>query len=396
MVNFEYLDNGVKLYKIPLETKTVGIAVVFNVGSIYENPEYRGISHFLEHMMFKSNYKYTYEQIDLGLELNGGIANAFTGEFLTAYLVEFLPDNYERILDILFSMINNFKYKEDEFEKEKKVVISEIERVVSDPEEKLYRDIPLSVYGKSDYGEPIGGYRETLENIDLQTLEEYKYKMYTKENMFIILEGNYNERIIDFIRKTFGKFENSGKNNKIPSKDRGKNIEEYMDTNNQIYYSLSVNLSIDKLKDITALSEILSGGISSKTFQIFRNKYGIGYHIELKPSYYYPDEFIFSLTIPGFEKDKLDYLDKAIDDLFNEKIDTNYVEGRIKRIKLKFEKMNLDIFRRLFSESYIIYYYDQTYEEFYNDIMKKMRDLEILENLKYIENGYEIFFYPEN
>ncbi|MEM4757636.1 MAG: pitrilysin family protein, partial [Nanopusillaceae archaeon] len=301
----EVLDNGLELYSVPIEgTNTIGIAILINVGSIYEEPQYRGISHFLEHMMFKSNKKYSYEQIDLGLELNGGIANGFTSTEYTEYFIECTKKGLENIVDIFYSMFENENYREEEFENEKRVIISELEKEENTPEGRLANLIKKSVFGDSDYGENVGGNEKTIKNITKEILEEFKAKYYTPKNMIIFLEGNVTEKDIDLVRKYFSKLEGDKPKFKKPSIEHGRNILEYMDTKNQIYYSLATEFEKDKYFDILSLTILLSGGISSKIFQIFRNKYGIGYDVRLEPSYFYPDRFIFNLEIPGFDSEK--------------------------------------------------------------------------------------------
>ncbi|MEM4571562.1 MAG: pitrilysin family protein, partial [Nanopusillaceae archaeon] len=234
----EVLDNGLELYSVPIEgTNTIGIAILINVGSIYEEPQYRGISHFLEHMMFKSNKKYSYEQIDLGLELNGGIANGFTSTEYTEYFIECTKKGLENIVDIFYSMFENENYREEEFENEKRVIISELEKEENTPEGRLANLIKKSVFGDSDYGENVGGNEKTIKNITKEILEEFKAKYYTPKNMIIFLEGNVTEKDIDLVRKYFSKLEGDKPKFKKPSIEHGRNILEYMATKNQISYS---------------------------------------------------------------------------------------------------------------------------------------------------------------
>jgi len=154
--------------KVP-NTKTVALAVGVKIGSIYEPEERRGISHFLEHMMFKSNYKYSAEEINRIVEFSGGIFNAFTSRDMTVYFFEVLKENFEKVFDVFYSMFTNKEYRENEFEKEKLVVLSEIEMYENDPTRRIYDLGPLALFGKSDLGDPIAGYRETVQSITKKT-----------------------------------------------------------------------------------------------------------------------------------------------------------------------------------------------------------------------------------
>lgn len=398
----EKLDNGITLYKIPNNNaRTIGIGIGVEIGSIYENKDMRGISHLLEHMSFKTNYKYSSEQINYGLELNGGISNAFTSETLTGYLLEVLPEGFEKTLDILFTIYNNKKYRLDEFEKEKKVVLSEIERYENDPESYLEINIPKSIYGESDYGDPIGGYRHTIININKEDIERFKEDYYNPDNTFIIIEGNFSDKHIKLVKEYFRKLDGSSKKKKNPSKDIGKDIIIDMDTRNQIYFAINRSYNIDNIYSIDSLSLILSGGISSKIFQIFRNKHGIGYHIKLEIEYTFKDELIFSLVIPGFEKEKEKEVEKAINDLIESysKIEKEYVEGRILREDFIFKtKIENNIFSRLYRDLYLIHLLNINVDEYHKRLIEftKQNYSELLEYLvKLFEDGKKVIIYPK-
>ncbi|MGB9674919.1 MAG: M16 family metallopeptidase, partial [Nanopusillaceae archaeon] len=370
-----------------------------NIGSIYEEKEKRGIAHFLEHMMFRSNEKYSAEQIDYGLELNGGKANAYTAPDITAFLVETLPEGFEKVLDILYHAIINKKYREDEFEEEKKVVLSEMLRNESDPEELLNINIARSLFGDSDLGGL--GTKETINNISKEDIEEFKEKYYKPDNMAIIVEGKFNDYHIKKIKEYFEKLEGKSDKKKNPTIDNGEDIIiKKKEIKDQIYFALSTYFDINDIFYLRALESILSGGFSSKVFQIFRNKYGMGYHqlLESWPIYKYS---ILSLLIPGFDVDKEKLLDEAINyfiDKYEEYIDKEYIEGRIKRKKFKFlTEVKNNVFRRLYEESYYIVKFGKTLEEIENEEEKIMREkyLELGKYLKELKNGKKVIIYPE-
>ena len=391
------LENGIKLYLDPVkETKTIGLNVVVETGSIYEEKKQRGISHFLEHMLFKSNRKYTAQQIASGLEMNGGISNAVTSTIATIYIFEFIPRSFEKITDIVFNMFSNERYKQDEFESEKKVVLTEIERYANDPETRLW-DLSLqALYGKSDYGEPIQGFRETVQNIGKQELEEYKAKFYSPENMHILLSGNFSRRHVKLVEKTFGKLENASVKKKKPKKAKGKDITIKLPTQNQVYYSLNFSVRED-LHKIVAFQNFIWYGLSSLLFQIFREKHGIGYRLFFGYNKLYPNnETAISLLIPGFEKDKSQELEIAIRELFETLKKKNlkeYYRGRKRMLKLEYEKTRRDIFERL-QESYkTVLFFGENYDEFMKKVFSvKLED--ILEFASKLKRGKKAIILP--
>ncbi|HIP90659.1 MAG TPA: insulinase family protein [Candidatus Nanopusillus sp.] len=395
----EILDNGLIIHSLEIpDAKTIGIGVGVRIGSIYEPEDKRGISHFLEHMMFKSNHKYTTKQINEGLELNGGVANAFTSTFLTAYIVEVVPEGFPKVLDILYSMFKNEKYKESEFSNEKKVVISELERYENDPESRLYDTVPKSVFGESDYGDPVGGYRETVESISKEDLEEFKAEYYTPSNIFILVEGNFNNRHLALVKEYFSKLEDRGISKKKPSKGDGSDIIQQMDTKNQIYYALNFKVPIDNFILAKAFARFVSGGLSSLVFQTIREKYGIGYHVSFTPSYVYEDYMIYTLSVPGFERDKEDSLYKAIDDLFETILTENldeYYDGRKRRSKLLYEKERANLYNRLMSELKYLVLFEKTYDDIYKESLQYSL-IDFRRFLKNLENGKIVKIIPKS
>ncbi len=394
------LDNGIVLYLDPVRNaRTIGLCIVVNIGSIYEPKDKRGISHFLEHMLFKSNEKYSYKQIAESVELSGGCMNAITSTMVTSYIFEVIPRSFKKIIDIAFHMFKNTKFVESEFESEKKVVLSEIERDLNDPEARLWDTSMQAAYGSSDYGDPIQGFRETVESIEKNELEEFKAKFYTPDNMHIILSGNFSKRHVEDVKKVFCKLEGACARKKKPRHGKGKNIVMKMHTENQIYYSLNFPVHCD-LHIIEAFENFVCGGMSSLLFQIFREKYGIGYELFFGCNTLYPNErALISLMVPGFEKERKSLLKHALCELFETLQKENlekYYEGRKRMLKLDYEKTRKDIFERL-EESYkIVMLYNESFDEF----MKKVFQIKLEEIIDFAlslkkKRGKEVWILPK-
>ncbi|BBL45460.1 peptidase M16 [Nanobdella aerobiophila] len=399
-MDVEYLKNDIPIYKIPIDSSdSIGICITFKVGSIYEEKDKRGISHLLEHMMFRSNDKYTANQVDEGLELNGGLSNAFTFFDSTSYLVETIQEGFDKSLDILYHSIINRKYRIDEFEKERLIVLSEIERYENDPESLLNFISNRALFGDSDLGDPVGGTRETILNINKEDIEDFKEKYYNPDNMIIIVEGRFSENHINKIKEYFNNIEGNSDNKKTPTIDKPRDIKLYMDNiKGQIYFSLVNRYNINDYIYLSALSDILSGGASSKLFQIFRNKYGIGYHQSLSVYTLYNNS-VLSLEIPSFDKEKENILPEAIDYLINnyeDYIDQEYVNGRINRSNFIYStKIKNNIFLRLSTEVEYILKFGKNLEEIRKEIINIEKNyIKIEKYLKELKNGKNIFIYP--
>jgi predicted Zn-dependent peptidase len=386
------LDNGIKLYIIRKNEKNIRLIIGVKMGSIYEDVP--GISHFLEHMMFKSNKKYSAKQIDEGLELCGSISNAFTSTFLTCYVSEVIPKGFKKVVEIFSSMFENDKFREEEFENEKKVVLSEIERIENNPEDKLEGLIPFSVFGESDYGKRIIGKREIIESIEKEDLEEFKSKYYVSKNMFIVVEGNLSKDKIECLKEKFSKIEEGKVSLKKPTKGSGKDVKEFLETKNQIYFSLNQRFKIKDFFKLEALCYLMAGGISSRMFQIFRNKYGIGYHLDLEVSYLYPDEAILSLIISGFEKEKEKNLENTIEEFVNCELEKEYINGRKLRTKLVLEKKEKDI-KSIIYLAKLVALFEKDFDFYKNHVIKEMGNEKILKMLEKLCKGNRVYILPK-
>jgi len=405
MVDYEILDNGIKLYKVPFRNENIAIGILVNIGSIYEDKEFRGISHLLEHMMFQSNKKYNKDQIDLLFEESGAIHNAMTFYNCTIYFAAVMKEGFENIVDLFYWMFENDKYDNDEFEKEKNVVKTEIMMREEDPRIFLEDNLSKSVYGDSDYGDPVAGYIETVNNITKDTLEEFKYKYYSPKNISIFLEGNISDKDAEIVKKYFSRLEGGNIKLKNPSKGEGKDIIIKMKDIQQIYYSINLNSNIKNIILIDALTQFYNLGTSSKIFQIFRNKYGIGYDPSLSLTNFYDDEIIYSLIIPGFQIDKEKILNNAIEEFLDnlKNIDDKYRKARSNIHKFRYNLKKENILERIRIDPWLIKILNMDYDQYFNKVYNILSNIDrdfIEENGKYIydlfEKGKKVIIYPED
>jgi predicted Zn-dependent peptidase len=405
MVDYEILDNGIKLYKIPFRNENIAIGILVNIGSIFEDKEFRGISHLLEHMMFQSNKKYNKNLIHLLFEESGSIHNAITYYNYTLYFAAVTKEGFENIVDLFYWMFENDKYDNNEFENEKNVVKTEIMMREDDPIVNLNDNLSKSVYGDSDYGDPIGGYIETINNITKDKLEEFKYKYYSPKNISIFLEGNISDRDVEIVKKYFSKLEGDNVKLKNPSKGKGRDIIIKMKNIQQIYYSINMNSDIKNIILIDALTKFYNLGASSKIFEIFRNKHGIGYSPSLSLSNFYDDEIIYSLIIPGFQVDKEKIIDNAIREFLDnlKNIDDKYRRARSNIYKFNYNLRKENILKRIETDPYLIKILNMDYDQYFNKVHSLLSNIDrdfIEENEKYIydlfEKGKKVIIYPED
>jgi predicted Zn-dependent peptidase len=273
------------------EIDSVSLGIFVKAGAINETPEESGVSHYIEHMMFKGTSKRSAKDISEEIDNEGGNINAYTSRSKTVYYVKMLSDKIEKGIDILSDMILNSNFNQEELDKERKVIVEEIKMYEDIPEETVHDENIRRVIN-GIYGNTILGTEESLNGIERANFIKYYKDMYKPTNMVISVVGNIDfDKIYNQINKKFGKFKNSAKERKY-NKDfeilTGENIIKRKTS--QVHLCVNTrDLSIidERRYASTIVSNILGGGMSSRLFQKIREERGLAYSI-----YSYGSNFI--------------------------------------------------------------------------------------------------------
>ena len=171
-------EKGIKLIyrKIP-EFSSVAVGVFVRAGSRTENDEIAGISHFIEHILFKGTKKRTGNRIKEEIEGVGGILNGFTSEEATCYWIKILNEYIERTFDVLSDMIKNPALKDEDIEKERSVILEEINMYKDIPAKYVYEIFDSILFYKHHLGRPIAGTVETVKKITKEDMKKYLKKL---------------------------------------------------------------------------------------------------------------------------------------------------------------------------------------------------------------------------
>ena len=206
------LPNGLTVlveedHRFPL----VAIRLYVHAGSAYETDEQAGISHLLEHMVFKGTKKRKPGQIAREVESVGGYINAATSFDYTVYSVD-MPDRYWKLgLDIVQDMVFGSIFDPEELAQEKNVVLAELERGEDNPGQKLFKLIQSRVWAGLPYERPIIGFKQTVNKFTGQDLKNYIHKLYQPRNMLLVVCGNVDRKeVMSEANKLFGELENTG------------------------------------------------------------------------------------------------------------------------------------------------------------------------------------------
>lgn len=278
------LDNGLRVALEKIDyVQSVSIGLWIKNGSRNESEDNNGISHFIEHMMFKGTANRNAKEIVKTIEDLGGHINAFTGKEATCYYIKLLYTHLDIALDILSDMIFNSKFDEEDMELEKGVILEEISMNEDSPE-----DVLVDLYSKAAWGDdpislPILGSSERVKAFTRNDIIEYLKTHYTPENCVISIAGNFDENIYKLIENYFGHWESLKEKPVLYSTPdilnnhffRKKEIE-------QLHMNLGMQgleIGNEDMYTLLLLNNIFGGSTSSLLFQKIREEKGRCYSI---------------------------------------------------------------------------------------------------------------------
>ncbi len=281
------LKNGLRIITVPMkDNPTVTVLVLVGTGSDYEKKEVNGISHFLEHMCFKGTIKRTSAQaISQELDALGCQYNAFTDHEMTGYYAKSDSKNFKKIFDVVSDIYLNSTFPESEMEKEKGVIVEEINMYEDMPArhvQDLYQEV---LYGDQPAGRNIAGTKKNVKGMVRDDFVKYKKDHYVAEGTVIIVAGNIkNEDVYKEVTKHFGHVHTGKKGKKVKTIDaqaKAAALIKYKETD-QTHFVLGVrSYPIGNKKNIalSVLGSLLGGGMSSRLFIKLREEMGVAYYV---------------------------------------------------------------------------------------------------------------------
>ena len=279
--------NGLRVISVPMkDNPTVTVLVLVGTGSNYETKEINGISHFLEHMCFKGTVKRpTAQSISHELDSLGCQYNAFTDHEMTGYFAKGDAKNFKQIFDIVSDIYLNSTFPEKEMEKEKGVIIEEINMYEDMPQAHVQDLFDKVLYGDQPAGWNIAGTKENIHKMARKDFIKYKGSHYVASNTVIVVSGNITtDGVQKEVSKYFYNIESTKKIKKIKTKNNktGPNILVKYKETDQTHFVLGVpTFSIfDKRNTILSLlSGVLGAGMSSRLFIKLREEMGVAYYV---------------------------------------------------------------------------------------------------------------------
>lgn len=281
------LENGLRLILIPQETSlATTVLVLVETGSKYETREINGISHFLEHMCFKGTEKRP-NAFAIASELDGIGAsyNAFTGQEYTGYYAKARPTHFDEILDVVSDIYLHQKFDKDEIEKEKGVIIEEINMLADMPTRKVQDAFMELLYGDQPAGWPITGRKEIVQAMTQQDFVDYCANHYVADATVVVIAGKFDEQeAIEGVKKYFSDITTGIKSSKVRTVEsqeapRVALLTKETDQTHLIMGLRAFDMFDERKYALDVLSDILGGGMSSRLFQRVREEMGAAYYI---------------------------------------------------------------------------------------------------------------------
>ena len=292
---FFTLPNGLRV--ILIDTKsfpTLTTLLLVGAGSRYENKQNNGIAHFFEHMAFKGSKKYPNTfVISSTIEGLGGVFNAFTSKDHTGYWIKSTTEHFETVVDVLSDMIKNSFLREEELQREKGVIIEEINMYEDTPMRKVGEIFEGLMYKNTPLGFDIAGTKDTVRSFTRDTFTNYMDKLYFPENALLVVAGGLNTGSIKgsklknykgIIEEKFGDWNGNGKASfeKYSSDQTGPNILIKHKKTEQAHFSLgfpTFSFFDPKKYALSVLATIIGGGMSSRLFIEVRERRGLCYYV---------------------------------------------------------------------------------------------------------------------
>ena len=295
------LDNGITVISEQMESvRSVALGLWFKVGSRDELAHEAGLSHFIEHMMFKGSPSYDARALSEAFDRLGAQQNAFTSKESTCYFASFIDESLPEVFELLSDMVTNSSFDEDACTLEREVVIEEIARSEDDPEDQVVDLFYRTLWPKDTLGLPIGGTRESVATFGQTAGLGYRRRHYIGTNCVVAAAGNLeHDTLVELAQKHLAdlpQFAGSGDTasgdvfarSVPPMLDSPKRAVHYKDTEQaHIQIGTTTFPSNDERRHgLSLLNTVFGGTMSSRLFQEIREKQGLVYAVYSRPHLY--------------------------------------------------------------------------------------------------------------
>jgi len=281
----ETLPNGLVVITEPMEYfHSVSVGVWLRNGSRREPAEINGISHFIEHMVFKGTQRRSAEDIAREVDRVGGMLDAFTAKEMVCFNTRVLAEHLPKAFDVLADMVLEPKFAGDDIDREKSVVLEEIRMTQDNPEDLVHELFTQNFWNPHSLGKPILGTPETVSALTQDTLRDWFRDSYAPNNLVITAAGHLTHaQLVDLVAERFSHLSPSTKNGEQPPPKPAPHIT--LRTKHELeQVHICIGVPALPLTDrrrfaVSVLNNVLGGGMSSRLFQNIRERLGLAYAI---------------------------------------------------------------------------------------------------------------------
>jgi predicted Zn-dependent peptidase len=280
------LDNGVRIVLAPMpQAQSVTVALMYAAGSRYETRETNGIAHFAEHMFFKgTENRPTSRDIAGEIDAIGGEFNAFTGKEYTGYYVRCAAEHRDTAFDVLVDMLRHSKFEPEEIEREKGVIIEEMNMYFDTPRDYIggvYEDL---LYGDQPLGWDIIGRKETVRGATRDAFMQYIERWYKPGRLVVGIGGKIEGDVTEAIERHLGGLEpaETGEPDPVSANGNGSRVRVHTKQSDQAHIALGVPsypITHPDRYALQLLATVLGGGMSSRLFTEVRERRGLAYYV---------------------------------------------------------------------------------------------------------------------
>jgi len=314
--SIKVLPNGLTVVCVKAESPSVTVTALVSTGSRYEEASTSGISHFLEHLCFKGTEKKSGKEIMRYLDGLGAETNAFTSQELTGYYVKSITKHWKKTLAVVSDIYLNSTFPKAEMEKEKGVIVGEINMYEDMPTSKVQDLITTVVFGDQPLGWSILGPKENIKNMTREDIVGYHQQQYTASATTIIIAGNiepkevYQEVAQQFKGMNQGK---KGNAKKYTPRTKSSSIIIHPRKTDQTHVVMAyegLGYRHTDARTLSVISALLGGGMSSRLFERLREDMGAGYYVHAYTGSF-SDTGIFEIGF-GIESNRLEEVVDAV------------------------------------------------------------------------------------
>ncbi len=299
MIETKRLKNGVRVIVKRMEgLLSVTMGILVGTGSAFERDNEDGISHFIEHMQFKGTPTKTAFDISNAFDALGAQVNAFTGKDLTCYYCKSTSDHAQEAFPLLADLFLNSTFPEEEMEREKGVVVEEINMDEDSPEDLCLDLLARAAFGNDNYGRNILGPAENVKGFTRQNLFDYKKERYCAENIVISFAGNIQPALaFELCERYFGEMQNMAfvaREKKVQFLSGNLFRQKPIEQAHFAFLYPTVCREHPAFPAVQVMNAVLGGGMSSRLFKRVREELGLAYSVYSYSSHY---EETGSLTV---------------------------------------------------------------------------------------------------